>query len=148
MAASSMASCATTSSRACIEAERAQRRPQTQRRQERPHRADRRARRGRGRLGGDRGPERDADQGELAVAQARLVRVELADLGQDDRERQAVGQSPARPDRVAQRVDQPDTGATLLADPGQVRGDQHLRAGLEVRAVRDGRVAASPPRSG
>ena len=47
-------------------------------------------------------------------------------------------QPAARPDRVAERVDEPDAGPARLPDPGQVRGHQQLRARLEVRAVGDG----------
>ena len=92
---------------------------------------------GGGRLGlGGRGDaERDPDEGQLAIARAE---VEAEDLRQDGGERRPVGDLAARPDRVAQRVDEPDARPARLADAGEVRGHQHLRARLEVRAVGDG----------
>ena len=44
----------------------------------------------------------------------------------------------ARADRMAQRMDRAHAGAARLADAGQVRRHEHLRAGLDVRAVVDG----------
>ena len=97
---------------------------------------------GRGRrlgLGRGRDAEGDADERQLAVARARG---RSEHLGQDGREGRPVGDLAARADGVAQRVDEPDAGAARLADAGQVRGHEHLRARLEVRAVGDGRGAA------
>ena len=93
-------------------------------------------------LGAGRDAERDPDERQLAVADPE---VEAKDLGQDDGERGPVGDAATRPDRMAQRVDQPDAGPARLAHPGQVRGEQHLRARLEVRAVGDGARAATSP---
>ena len=56
------------------------------------------------------------------------------------------GSRPARPDRVPERVDEPDAGPALLPDAGQVRGHQQLRARLEVRAVGEARGSHSPDR--
>ena len=47
---------------------------------------------------------------------------------------------------MAQRVDEPDARPARLADAGQVRRHEHLRARLEVRAVRDGRAQPRPDR--
>ena len=90
---------------------------------------------GRVRLGGRGHTERDPDERELAIARAE---VEAQDLRQDGGERRPMGDLAARPDRVAERVDEADAGPARLADAGEVRGHQHLRARLEVRAVGDG----------
>ncbi len=73
-----------------------------------------------------------------ASSRSRVPEVEAEDLGQDGGEGRAVRDLAARPDRVPQRVDEPDARAARLADPGEVRGHQHLRARLEVGAVGDG----------
>ena len=105
-------------------------------------RADRRGRGGRVRLGGDATPSATPTS---ASSRSRVAEVEREHLGQDGRERRAVGQPTARPDRVAERVDEPDAGPARLADAGEVRGHQHLRARLEVRAVGDRAAAATSP---
>ena len=144
MAASAMASAATTSRSASSKpSERSVGRWPTSaeerraaRRSPRPRRSRRSRRRG--------GPQRDADERQLAVAQAGLRGVEGEHLRQHGRQRRPVRQPPARPDGVAQRVDQPDARAARLADARQVRGHEHLRARLEVRAVGDGRRQPRP----
>ena len=72
-----------------------------------------------------------------ASSRSRRAEVEAQDLREDGRQRRAVGDGPARPDRVAQRVDEADTRAAGLPDTCQVRGHQHLGSRLDVRAVRD-----------
>ena len=44
-----------------------------------------------------------------------------------------------------ERVDQPDAGPARLADAREVRGHQHLRAGLEVGPSATARAAATSP---
>ena len=46
-------------------------------------------------------------------------------------------QPAAGPERVPERVDEADARPARLPHPGEVRRHQHLRARLEVRAVRD-----------
>ena len=65
-----------------------------------------------------RDAERDPDERELAVAGAE---VEAEDLGQDGGEGGPVGDLAARSDRVAERVDEPDTGPARLPDAREVR---------------------------
>ena len=89
-----------------------------------------------------RDAERDADEGEFAIAGAQ---VEPQDLRQDRRERCPVGELAARPDRVPERVYEADAGPAGLADAREVRGHEHLRARLEV-ACRPRPPAAATPR--
>ena len=83
----------------------------------------------------DATPSACADETQLAVARAE---VGTQHLRQDHGEGRAVGHPPARPDGVPERVDQPDARPARLPHASQMRGHQHLRAGLEVRAVRHG----------
>ena len=83
------------------------------------------------------GPQRQTGQRELPVAESGLVGIEREDLRQHDRQGRAVGESTARPDGVPQGMDEPDARAARLADAREMRGEEQLRPGLQIRPVRD-----------
>jgi hypothetical protein len=72
--------------------------------------------------------EGDGHQRQLAIADAE---VGLEDLRHHRRQGGPVGDPPAGPDRVADRMDGADAGPGLLADAGVVGGQQHPAARLE-----------------
>ena len=117
-----------------VEAERSERGPLADPATERSQGTDRRDRTRRVRLRPRRHTERLADERQFPVADAEIER---QDLGQDDRQRCAVGGLATRPDRMAQRVDEPDASPARLADTGQMRCDEQLRAGLQIGPIGD-----------
>ena len=142
IAASSTASWATTSSSSVVEAQAAQPGPDAHRSEERAQGADRGA--GAGRIGfaGRGGADGHADEVQFAVAQSRFGGVEGEHLRLHDGQGEAVGQAPARPDRVAEGMDEAHTGAARLPHPREVRGDEHLGSALRGRCRRGTRAAA------